>query len=62
MLPIQISGERLPPKADAVLKEILQAVDLTSARVSDTTRTFEQQAKTIVDYYKVHGVTRMRFA
>lgn len=52
---ITITGHRLPPKAEAILKEILQSAGLHSARVTDTTRSFEQQAQTIVDYYKLHG-------
>ena len=52
---IQLTGEKLPPKAEQILKEILQAAGLSTARVSDLGRTFEQQAKVIVEYYKIHG-------
>ncbi|MFM2057873.1 MAG: hypothetical protein RLY71_2258 [Pseudomonadota bacterium] len=55
MSTIHLTGEKLPPKAEAVLKEILAAAGLTSARITDVTRTFDEQAQTIVNYYKQHG-------
>ena len=52
---IQLTGYKLPLKAELILKNILQTAGLSSARVSDLGRTFDQQAKVIVDYYKLHG-------
>ncbi len=51
---ILLAGYRLPMKAERILKEILESAGLSSARISDTTRDFDRQAKVIVDYYNLN--------
>lgn len=55
MPPIVVTGKKLPAKAEAILKEVLQAAGLVTAEVSGTSRTVAQQAQAIVDYYNKHG-------
>ncbi|KAA6460329.1 hypothetical protein DYQ86_14935 [Acidobacteria bacterium AB60] len=50
-----LTGQLLPHAAANVLQEILRSAGLTTARVSDVGRTFDEQAKVLVDYYKLHG-------
>jgi len=51
---VQLLGKPLPGKPARVLREILEAAGLTSARVSDVTRTIEGQAQAIIQYYKAN--------
>lgn len=50
-----LTGHKLPPRAEEVLKQILQSAGLLTACISDVGRTFDEQAQVIVSYYKQHG-------
>src|SRR5205823_957229 len=47
-------------KAEAILKEILETAGLRSARVTNTTRSFEEQAQVMIEYYKRNGAAETR--
>jgi hypothetical protein len=52
---IVLKGKKIPFKAEIVLKEILAKAGLSVADISDVSRTFEEQALTIIHYYSQHG-------
>ena len=57
---IVLTGKPLPAKAGRVLCEILHQAGLASAKVTSTTRSFEEQARVMVDYYLRHGAESTR--
>lgn len=58
--PITISGVSLPARAERILKEILLAAGETSARITDTTRTPEEQALVMYNNILLDGVKIVR--
>ena len=57
---IQLTGVVLPEKPQRVLKEILNLAGLTSASVSSITRTIEEQAQEIINYYNRNGAEKTK--
>lgn len=57
---VRITGKKLPPKGNRILREILVTAGLTSAEVRETTRTCKDQAEIIVWYYNIHGAAEAK--
>jgi hypothetical protein len=53
---IRVTGLKLPLPAEKVLKEIIQAAGLTSARVTSVTRTPADQARIMYENIATHGI------
>lgn len=54
----ELKGRPVPSEARKVLIEILRKAELTSARVTSTSRTAAEQAKVIFDYINERGYER----